>query len=63
MALSGDAMPQVNLKVGQTLASAIDKGEAATRAMKGTVGVGADKVKEKSGEAAEVAKQKGNQVR
>ena len=53
---------QVNKKVGQGLASAIDKGENVTHSAKEAVGLAADTTKEKSKETAELAKQKGNQA-
>jgi len=45
----------VNIKIGKTLASAIDKGEKAAQSAKETVGVGAK-------EGTEKVKQKGNQA-
>jgi len=57
-----DVADTVNKKVGQGLASAIDKGENVTQSAKEAVGLAADTTKEKSKKAADLAKQKGNQA-
>jgi len=57
-----DVAHDVNVKVGQTLAAGIDKGEKATEAAKETVGANAKQASEKAQEGADFAKQKGNQA-
>lgn len=54
---------QINLKVGQTLASGIEKSEEATEATKEKTSDLAGTAKVKADESAEVAKHKANQVR
>ncbi|KAF5375273.1 hypothetical protein D9758_000080 [Tetrapyrgos nigripes] len=52
-----DAADTVNKKVGKGLASAIDKGEAATGATKDALGSGAETAKQKGAEAGQKANQ------
>jgi hypothetical protein len=53
---------QVNKKVGQGLASVLDKGENVTQSAKETVRSAARATEEKSKESSGLAKQKGNQA-
>ncbi|KAG8795693.1 hypothetical protein FRC17_008107 [Serendipita sp. 399] len=52
----------VNLKVGQGLASAIETGEQATQSAKETLGQKTEEASEATQKATDIAKQKGNQA-
>ncbi|KAJ7151486.1 hypothetical protein C8R46DRAFT_1088744 [Mycena filopes] len=52
----------VNLKVGQKLAGAIETGQGAAEVAKETVGAKAEQGKKKAGEAANIAGQKTNEA-
>lgn len=57
-----DMAETVNKKVGQGLASVIDKGEQVTQSAKETVGSASEKTKQKTQEGATVAKQKAQEA-
>ncbi|EIN13429.1 hypothetical protein PUNSTDRAFT_58405 [Punctularia strigosozonata HHB-11173 SS5] len=52
----------VNIKVGQTLAAGIEKGEKATQATKETLGVKTEQAKQGAKEDADLVGQKANQA-